>query len=390
MGQYKTIKELVIETCKEEGEEFPSYDTLTELVKRHFPTSKWQKTHYAWYKSKITTGKIAVPGRILQRRIPASNNQAETLVGEPRATHAITTRALQNRYRVLGKLANGGMGEVFEAIDERLRARVAVKRRALGDARLREAFEHEACLLANLDHPALPVVSDYFFDGNDQFLVMRFVDGPDFLERIRTSQTHFEVAQVLKWADQILDALEYLHSHSPPIVHRDIKPANIKLGKAGQLILLDFGLAKGALGQMSTLVNDASVIGCTRTYAPLEQILGLRTDARSDLYGLAATVYHLLTRVPPIDAAERHSAKEDRRDDPMPLASEHNSAISVRLSSILKKGLALRPDERYQTARDFRKALRSVAKETVNPEEETGTQDISEPREHMGRDKTEW
>ena len=289
VSQYRTIKELVIETCKNEEGVFPSYETLTALVKRHFPQSKWQKTHYAWYKSKITTGKISVPGKIVEKRIPHIENQTETLIDASVSPREIPTKTLQNRYRILRKLGGGGMGEVFEAIDERLRARVAVKRRAINDVRLREAFEHEACLLANLDHPALPVVSDYFFDGNDQFLVMRFFDGPDFSERIRTSHKHFEVAQVLKWADQILDALEYLHSHSPPIVHRDIKPANMKLGNAGQIILLDFGLAKGALGQMSTLVNDASVIGCTRAYAPLEQILGLRTDARSDLYALAAT-----------------------------------------------------------------------------------------------------
>lgn len=140
---------------------------------------------------------------------------------------------------------------------------------------------------------------------------------------------------------------------------------------------------------MSTLVNDASVIGCTRTYAPLEQILGLRTDARSDLYALAATVYHLLTRVPPIDAAERHYAKDDGRDDPMASASEHNSAISVRLAGMLKKGLALRSDERYQTARDFREALRSVANETVNTESEISAADISEARRRMGRYKND-
>ena len=233
MSQYRTIKELVIETCKNEEGVFPSYETLTELVKRHFPQSKWQKTHYAWYKSKIRTGKISVPGKIIEKRIPQIEKQTETVIDESVRAREFRTRTLQNRYRILRKLGGGGMGEVFEAIDERLRARVAVKRRSISDVQLREAFEHEACLLANLHHPALPVVSDHFFDGNDQFLVMRFVDGPDFSEQIRTRHTHFEVAQVLKWADQILDALEYLHSHSPSIVHRDIKPANIKLGNAG-------------------------------------------------------------------------------------------------------------------------------------------------------------
>lgn len=129
---------------------------------------------------------------------------------------------------------------------------------------------------------------------------------------------------------------------------------------------------------MSTLVNDASVIGCTRNYAPLEQILGLRTDARSDLYALAATIYHLLTRVPPIDAAERHYAKDHGKDDPLESASTHNSAIGVGLARILTKGLALRSDDRYQTARDLRDALRNVANESASLEQEIDPGDIAD------------
>jgi len=121
---------------------------------------------------------------------------------------------------------------------------------------------------------------------------------------------------------------------------------------------------------MSTLVTDRSVIGCTRAYAPLEQILGLRTDARSDLYAFAATVYHLLTGVPPINAAERHHARDNGKDDPLELASTYNFAIGMGLASILTKGLALRAEDRYQTARDLREAFRNVANETTNLEQE--------------------
>lgn len=369
MSQYRTIKELVIETCKSEDGPFPSYETLTELVKRHFPNSKWQKTHYAWYKSKITTGKISVPGKSPAPRFPEIRNQAKTVIDRSIGNFDIGGKTLQNRYRILRKLGRGGMGEVFEAIDERLRTRVAVKRRSISEG-LRDAFEREACLLANLNHPAIPVVSDYFFDGKDQFLVMRFVDGPDFAERLRTIHTHFELKEVLKWTDQMLDALEYLHSHSPPILHRDIKPANLKLGNTGQLILLDFGLAKGALGQMSTLVNDASVVGYTRNYAPLEQILGMPTDARSDLYALSATLYHLLARVSPTDAAERHYALDQGKPDPLELVSTHNPGIGVSLAGILTKGLALRSNDRYQSARDLREDLKTVADEIANLEQE--------------------
>src|SRR5687767_10826435 len=133
---------------------------------------------------------------------------------------------LQGRYRVVRQLAKGGMGTVYEAVDERLDTTVALKETLFTDEARRKQFEREARLLARLHHPALPKVFDHFTEGDGQFLVMQFIPGEDLEEICKRSGSAFPQDKVLKWADQLLDALEYLHTQEPPIVHRDIKPQN--------------------------------------------------------------------------------------------------------------------------------------------------------------------
>ncbi|MDX6709360.1 MAG: eukaryotic-like serine/threonine-protein kinase, partial [Blastocatellia bacterium] len=212
---------------------------------------------------------------------------------------------LQTRYRVVRSIGQGGMGAVYMATDLRLRSTVALKETLFHDEKLRRAFEHEAELLANLHHPALPSVSDHFIEGEGQFLVMQFIQGEDLFELLKEKNGPFPVDEVLNWADQLLDALDYLHTQDPQVIHRDIKPQNLKLTARGQIILLDFGLAKGTPLQVSRVTTSGSIFGYTPNYAPLEQIHGTGTDARSDLYSLAATLYALLTGGPPPDALSR-------------------------------------------------------------------------------------
>ena len=153
---------------------------------------------------------------------------------------------LQGRYRIVRRLGKGGMGAVYEAIDQRLDTTVALKETFSADVCLRRQFAQEAHLLALLHHPALPRVSDYFSEGDRAFLVMQFIEGADLAEIIATQPGPFPRQQVIAWADQLLDALIYLHTSERQVVHRDIKPHNLKLTSTGQIALLDFGLAKAS------------------------------------------------------------------------------------------------------------------------------------------------
>src|SRR5438105_2568877 len=137
---------------------------------------------------------------------------------------------LQNRYRIVRELGHGGMGTVYEAVDQRVNCIVALKETtAGGDAEARRAFEREASLLGNLRHSTLPKVMDYFTEDGGDFLVMEFIPGYDLAELIESRASPFPQSQVLRWADELLKVLEYLHKQEPPILHRDIKPSNLKL-----------------------------------------------------------------------------------------------------------------------------------------------------------------
>src|SRR5438552_2002250 len=242
---------------------------------------------------------------------------------------------LQSRYRIVRQLGEGGMGAVYEAIDERLDATVALKETFFADERLRKQFEREARLLARMHHPALPRVSDHFGEGEGQFLVMQFITGDDLARMLAVKQGPFPPDQVLIWADQLLDALDYLHTQDPQIIHRDIKPQNLKLTARGQIILLDFGLAKGQASEVSRITTSASICGYTPDYVSAQQIQGLGTDARSDIYALAATLYHLMTDLTPPDALTRAAAIVTGQHDPLQRADQDNKAIEPEVAALL-------------------------------------------------------
>jgi serine/threonine protein kinase len=270
---------------------------------------------------------------------------------------------LRERYRIIHQLGHGGMGAVYQAMDENLSCVVAVKETFATTDELRRAFRREAELLANLSHPTLPRVTDHFTHGEGQFLVMQFVPGHDLAELLELREQPFPVAKVLDWADQLLDALEELHSPDPPIIHRDIKPANLKITPKGKVLLLDFGLAKGFAGQMSTVEAEShrkSVYGYTPNYAPLEQIRGRGTDPRSDLYSLAATLWTLLTGKVPPDALSRVAEKEDGNPDPLRPAHEINAQVPAAVSSTLNRAMAVNRNQRQASAAELGNALREA------------------------------
>src|SRR6267143_28805 len=259
---------------------------------------------------------------------------------------------LQGRYRVGRQLGQGGMGAVYEAIDERLDTIVALKETLFTDEKLRKQFEREARLLARMHHPALPRVSDHFNESDGQFLIMQYIAGEDLAAMLAQSNGPFPEEEVLRWADQLCDALDYLHTQDPQIIHRDIKPQNLKLTARGQIVLLDFGLAKGSAGQMTAVTTSASIYGYTPNYAPLEQIQGKGTDPRSDIYALGATLYHLMTGVKPPDALTRAGAMVNGQPDPLKPANEMTPSIGAPVAGVLARSLSQNRDQRYSTAAD--------------------------------------
>lgn len=269
---------------------------------------------------------------------------------------------LQSRYRVVRQLGRGGMGAVYEAVDLRLGHTVALKQTLTGDQELWKQFEREARLMAGLNHPVLPRVSDYFTEGHRAFFVMQYVEGSNLAEIIAEQPGPFPRNAVVAWADQLLDALIYLHANERQIIHRDIKPHNLKLTPTGQIVLLDFGLAKTQVEDGSGGGSCPSVFGYTPRYAPLEQIQDLGTTPQSDIYALGATLYHLLTGVKPSDALARATALVSARPNPLKPANEINSTVGAELTAILSKAMAQNPDERYPSATEFREALRRIGR----------------------------
>jgi eukaryotic-like serine/threonine-protein kinase len=264
---------------------------------------------------------------------------------------------VHQRYRVVRTLGRGGMGAVFEAIDTRLSARVALKQMLLSGAPLERAFEREAKLLANLRHPALPHVLDYFADPAGHFLVMEYISGSDLATLLARRNQPFPFDQALRWADALLAVLTYLHSQIPPVIHRDIKPQNIKLADDGAVILLDFGLAKGEVALQPDLGSGTMVPGYTKQYAPPEQIRGDTTDARSDLYALAATIHHLLTNVSPAAAQNRMAAILARHRDPLRAVHDLQPSVPTNVSAALAWAMKLDPADRPASAMALRAAL---------------------------------
>lgn len=270
---------------------------------------------------------------------------------------------LRGRYKIRRIIGQGGMGSIYLADDIRLEGRLCALKEVEHDRSLpadllreaREQFLREATVLARLDHPNLPKVSDYFSVGNRDYLVMDFVPGKDLralMVEARNAGTFLAENDVLNWASQLADALTYLHSQDPPILHRDIKPSNLKLTPSGLVKLVDFGLVKLlAPGEMTITVLQGQG---TALYTPLEQYGGDsgHTDVRSDIYAFGATLYHLMTNQPPADA-------RDRFLDPGHLIPPRqiNPGISLRSEKAILWAMSLHPDDRPQSVEIFRESL---------------------------------
>ena len=276
---------------------------------------------------------------------------------------------LRERYRLTNIVGQGGMGNVYRAEDLRLPGRLcAIKEvrpdplaTAEGRAQAREQFLQEASILAQLDHPNLPKVSDYFTEGGNEYLVMDYVPGDDLSQVLRGSRERgqkLDQKVVLSWADQIIDALAYLHVQDPPVLHRDIKPANIKLTPDQRIKLVDFGLVKLLAADEARTITVLQGRG-TALYTPLEQYggEGSHTDARTDIYALGATLYHLLTDYPPPDAKTRFLKPNDLRPP-----DKVNSLVSRQVSEAIMWAMEMHPNDRPTNVRVFQSALEGKTK----------------------------
>jgi serine/threonine protein kinase len=256
-------------------------------------------------------------------------------------------QVLQDRYRIDVLLGQGGMGAVYRATDLRFHAAVAIKENLEVSPEAQKQFAREAGLLHQLRHPNLPHVTDYFFlAGQGQYLVMDFIEGQD-LGQVLAHQGAIPEAQALAWMRQVLEALDYLHSRN--VIHRDVKPANVKITPQGQVFLVDFGLAKVYDPVQKTTMGARAV---TPGYAPPEQYGMGRTDARSDLYSVGATLYALLTGQTPPDALE-YVTGQAHLVPPRQL----NSRISSSVETTVLRAMQTRPADRFQTVAEFRAAL---------------------------------
>ncbi len=266
---------------------------------------------------------------------------------------------LANRYAIQEVVGLGGMGSVYRARDmhfPNVTKLVAVKEmiNSAPDPLVRETivqnFEREANLLATLQHPSIPRIYDYFTLESRSYLVLEFIHGKDMEAIINETNGFLPENQVLAWAIELCDVLEFLHRHKPdPIIFRDMKPSNVMINSNGDVILVDFGIAKSfQSGIKGTMIG-------TEGYSPPEQYRGEATPA-ADIYSLGATIHHALTRrdprlEPPFSFPER------------PLR-RINPAVSAELDVIVNRALEYDPSVRFKSASEMKDALMAVARKT--------------------------
>jgi WD40 repeat protein/serine/threonine protein kinase len=273
---------------------------------------------------------------------------------------------IYDRYRIVRVIGHGITGTVYQAVDQQIGRTVALKQIAIVDTAHGAALAAQAQQLAALDHPVLPKIFDDFAGDGEIFVVMEFVPGVDLYRRLQQHGMRFTVGEVLHWADQMLDALAYLHAQTPPILHGNIQPQNLTLTPRGQIMLLNFGLVQQAAGDPArdTQVTPVAALqanGLALPYLPPEQLEGTPHVPTSDLYALAATLYTLLTSQVPPDAQTRTDAYTAGQTDPLTPAHRLHDEIPVGVGDLLVQAMALEIAERPESAAAMRTAWQSVA-----------------------------
>lgn len=255
---------------------------------------------------------------------------------------------LVKQYSIIESIGYGSFGAVYQARNAENGQIIALKQTF--DSKHIESYAREFDALQHLEHPNLTTYYEHFADHEYGYLVMEYVPGQNLDDVLAQRESPLAEPQVLGYAMQLCDALSYLHAQKPPILHRDIKPGNIRLTSDGLIKLVDFGLLKQGDG-----FTHSSRVGLTPAYAPIEQYGGNshRTSLRTDVFSLAATLYHLLTNEKPPTATDRMST----RPDPLSRPRDINPAISRHVSEAIVKGMSLAQNERFVNATEFKQAL---------------------------------
>jgi serine/threonine-protein kinase len=261
---------------------------------------------------------------------------------------------LLDRYMIVKRVGGGGMGSVYMARDKRLADRPCAVKEMIElfaddnqKSKAVDDFKREAEVLAQLEHPSIPTIYDYFIESGRYYLVMKWIGGGDLAEQMRTFGGRVEERVVTKWAIQICDVLNYIHSQVPPIIYRDLKPANLMLDdKTGRVMLVDFGIAR----TVRPTEKGVTAIG-TMGYAPPELFSG-KVEPRSDIYSLGATMFHMMTGTDPQD---NPLLIFDFTKNPRP--AQLNSAISAEMEHILIKAVAHKPEDRPASAVELKRML---------------------------------
>lgn len=256
---------------------------------------------------------------------------------------------LRERYRIIEPLGHGGMGSIFRAVDENLGLEVAVKENLFTIDDYARQFRREATILANLRHPNLPRVSDHFsIEDQGQYLIMDYIEGEDLQERLERLGP-IDEEEVVFIGAAICDALSYMHSRESVVLHRDIKPANVRITPSGGVYLVDFGLAKVMQGDQTTTTGARAM---TMGFSPPEQYGAARTDARTDIYSLGATLYTALTGLTPEDSLAQTMDQLE-----LTPVRERNPKVSKRVAEAVEKALQVHPNDRWQMAAEFKNEL---------------------------------